>query len=66
MFCDRSLVMVSVLIVVGQSVQIGYYLNRVMDNGFLVEEVGEVVVQVVFYVGWLNVFIVVLVVGEVL
>ncbi len=40
---DRSLVTVSALIAAGQSAQIGYHLNRAMDNGLSAEEAGEVV-----------------------
>ncbi len=39
---DRSLVTVSALIAAGQSAQIGYHLNRAMDNGLSAEEAGEV------------------------
>lgn len=42
---DRSLVTVSALIAAGQSAQIGYHLNRAMDNGLSAEEAGEVVAQ---------------------
>ena len=37
---DRSLVTVSALIAAGQSAQIGYHLNRAMDNGLTAEEAG--------------------------
>ncbi len=42
---DRSLVTVSALIAAGQSAQIGYHLNRAMDNGLSAEEAGEVVAR---------------------
>lgn len=46
---DRSLVTVSALIAAGQSAQIGYHLNRAMDNGLSAEEAGEVVARAAFY-----------------
>lgn len=63
---DRSLVTVSALIAAGQSAQIGYHLNRAMDNGLSAEEAGEVVARAAFYAGWPNVFTAAPVVGEVL
>lgn len=63
---DRSLVTVSALIAAGQSAQIGYHLNRAMDNGLTAEEAGEVVAHAAFYAGWPNVFSAVAVVSEVL
>ena len=46
--------------------QIGYHLNRAMDNGLSAEEAGEVVAQAAFYAGWPNAFTAAPVVGEVL
>ncbi|MCP1439694.1 4-carboxymuconolactone decarboxylase [Erwinia persicina] len=63
---DRSLVTVSALIASGQSAQIGYHLNRAMDNGLTAEEAGEIVTQAAFYAGWPNAFSAAPVVGEVL
>ncbi|MBL0576871.1 carboxymuconolactone decarboxylase family protein [Aeromonas caviae] len=63
---DRSLITVSALIASGQSAQIGYHLNRAMDNGLSAEEAGEVVTQAAFYAGWPNAFTAASVVGEVL
>lgn len=63
---DRSLITVSALIAAGQSAQIGYHLNRAMDNGLSAEEVGEIVTQAAFYAGWPNAFTAAPVVGEVL
>ncbi|MCO7262941.1 carboxymuconolactone decarboxylase family protein [Dickeya zeae] len=63
---DRSLITVSALIAAGQSAQIGYHLNRALDNGLSVEEAGEVVAQAAFYAGWPNAFTAAPVVGEVL
>lgn len=63
---DRSMVTVSALIAAGQSAQIGYHLNRAMDNGLTAEEAGEIVTQAAFYAGWPNAFSAAPVVGEVL
>ncbi|WP_139539821.1 carboxymuconolactone decarboxylase family protein [Klebsiella spallanzanii] len=63
---DRSLVTVSALIASGQSAQIGYHLNRAMDNGLTAQEAGEIVAHAAFYAGWPNAFSAVSVVGEVL
>jgi len=40
---DRNLITVSALIASGQSAQIGFHLNRAMDNGLSIEEAGEIV-----------------------
>ena len=63
---DRSLITVSALIASGQSAQIGYHLNRAIDNGLSSEEAGEIVTQAAFYAGWPNAFTAAPVVGEVL
>ncbi|HAT1591142.1 carboxymuconolactone decarboxylase family protein [Klebsiella oxytoca] len=63
---DRSLVTVSALIAAGQSAQIGYHINRAMDNGLTAQEAGEIVAHAAFYAGWPNAFSAVAVVGEVL
>lgn len=63
---DRSMVTVSALIAAGQSAQIGYHLNRALDNGLSAAEAGELVAQAAFYAGWPNAFSAVAVVGEVL
>ncbi|MFK0166624.1 carboxymuconolactone decarboxylase family protein [Rhizobium sp. NPDC090279] len=62
---DRSLVTVSSLIASGQSAQIGYHLNRAMDNGLTADEAGEVITQAAFYAGWPNAFSASSVVAEV-
>jgi 4-carboxymuconolactone decarboxylase len=53
---DRSLVMVSALIANGQAAQVGYHLNKAMDNGLTQPEAAEAVTHLAFYVGWPNVF----------
>lgn len=62
---DRSLVTVSALIASGQVAQVGYHLNRAMDNGLTQKQASEVLTQLAFYAGWPNVFSVLPVVKEV-
>jgi 4-carboxymuconolactone decarboxylase len=62
---DRSLVTVSALIASGQVAQVGYHLNRAMDNGLTQKQASEVLTQLVFYAGWPNVFSALPVVKEV-
>ena len=53
---DRSLVTVSALIASGQVAQVGYHLNRAMDNGLTEAQASEMLTQLAFYAGWPNVF----------
>ena len=53
---DRSLVTVSALVTSGQVAQIGYHLNRAIDNGLTQAEASEALTQLAFYAGWPNVF----------
>lgn len=53
---NRSLVTVSALIAAGQIGQIGYHLNKAMDNGLTQAQAGEVVTHLAFYIGWPNAF----------
>src|SRR5712692_3853694 len=53
---DRSLVTVTALIAAGQVAQIGYHLNRAMDNGLTQTQAAEVVTHLAFYAGWPNAF----------
>jgi len=53
---DRSLATVSALIASGQVGQIGFHLNRAMDNGLTQTEAGEVLTQLAFYAGWPKAF----------
>jgi len=62
---DRSLVTVSALIASGQVAQVGYHLNRAMDNGLTQKQASEVLTQLAFYAGWPNVFSAMPVVKEV-
>jgi 4-carboxymuconolactone decarboxylase len=63
---DRSLVTVSALVATGQVAQIGYHLNRALDNGLTREEAGEVLGHLAFYAGWPNAFSAAPVVKEVI
>jgi len=62
---DRSLVTISALIASGQVAQVGYHLNRAMDNGLTQKQASEVLTQLAFYAGWPNVFSALPVVKEV-
>jgi 4-carboxymuconolactone decarboxylase len=62
---DRSLVTVSALIASGQVAQVGYHLNRAMDNGLTQKQASEVLTHLAFYAGWPNVFSALPVVKEV-
>ncbi|CAM3834929.1 carboxymuconolactone decarboxylase family protein [Rouxiella silvae] len=53
---DRSMVTVSALITSGQVEQIGYHLNRAMDNGLTQRQASEMLTQLAFYAGWPKVF----------
>ncbi|MGJ7914454.1 carboxymuconolactone decarboxylase family protein [Massilia sp. LXY-6] len=53
---DRSLVTVSALVANGQVAQVGYHLNRAMDNGLTGKQAAEALTQLAFYAGWPNVF----------
>ncbi|NIT56333.1 MAG: 4-carboxymuconolactone decarboxylase, partial [Aliifodinibius sp.] len=53
---DRSLVTFSALIASGQVEQIGFHLNRAMDNGLTQTEAGEVLTHLAFYAGWPKAF----------
>lgn len=53
---DRSLITVSALIANGQVAQVGYHLNRAMDNGLTQSQASEMLTQLAFYAGWPNVF----------
>lgn len=62
---DRSLVTVSALIASGQVAQVGYHLNRAMDNGLTQKQTSVALTQLAFYAGWPNVFSALPVVKEV-
>jgi len=62
---DRSMITVAGLIANGQVNQIGFHLNKAMDNGMTEEQAGELIAQVAFYAGWPNAFSAVPVVQDV-
>lgn len=49
---DRSLVTMASLIAAGQAEQLGFHVNRAMDNGLTANEAGEVLRHVAYYAGW--------------
>ncbi|QFT85465.1 Carboxymuconolactone decarboxylase family protein [Halomonas sp. THAF12] len=53
---DRSMVTVSALIASGKTEQVGFHLNRAMDNGLTRGEASELLTQLAFYAGWPNIF----------
>ncbi|UFI47564.1 carboxymuconolactone decarboxylase family protein [Pseudomonas savastanoi] len=53
---DRSLITVTALVANGQVAQIGYHLNRAMDNGLTQTEASELLSHLAFYAGWPNAF----------
>lgn len=63
---DRSLVTVAALLANGQAEQLGFHLNRAMDNGLSDAEAGAVVTHLAYYAGWPNAFSAVPVVRQVL
>lgn len=63
---DRSLATVSALIAAGQAEQVGFHLNKAMDNGLTEAEASEVLTQLAFYAGWPKVFSALPVVRDVL
>jgi 4-carboxymuconolactone decarboxylase len=62
---DRSLITVTTLVANGQVAQIGYHLNRAMDNGLTQTEASELLSHLAFYAGWPNAFSAVPVFGDV-
>ncbi len=62
---DRSLVTFSALVANGQSAQIGFHLNKAMDNGFTASEAAAALGQLAFYAGWPNAMSAVAVVKQV-
>lgn len=53
---DRSLITVTTLVANGQVAQVGYHLNRAMDNGLTQTEASELLSHLAFYAGWPNAF----------
>lgn len=53
---ERSMVTIASLLANGQSGQIGFHLNKAMDNGFTQEQAEEMLSHLSFYIGWPNAF----------
>ncbi|WP_277969914.1 carboxymuconolactone decarboxylase family protein [Sphingomonas echinoides] len=51
---DRTHITVAALIASGQVAQIGFHLNRAMDNGLTEQQASEVITHLAFYAGWPN------------
>jgi 4-carboxymuconolactone decarboxylase len=49
---DRSLITVSNLITSGNTEQLGFHLNKAIENGISEEELKEVMIHLAFYAGW--------------
>ena len=49
---DRSLIVVSSLISLNRIEQLGFHLQRALDNGVTREELVEVITHLAFYAGW--------------
>ncbi|NYE63926.1 4-carboxymuconolactone decarboxylase [Duganella sp. 1224] len=53
---DRCLVTICSVIATAQTAQLGFYLNRAMDNGVSRAELSELMTHVAFYSGWSSVY----------
>lgn len=49
---DRSLITVASLVSLYRTEQLGFHLNRAMDNGLTREELVEAITHLAFYAGW--------------
>ncbi|ANY71090.1 4-carboxymuconolactone decarboxylase [Paenibacillus sp. BIHB 4019] len=49
---ERSLITVSSLITGGNTQQLGFHLNKAMENGLSEEELKEAITHLAFYAGW--------------
>jgi 4-carboxymuconolactone decarboxylase len=49
---DRSLIVVSSLISLNRIEQLGFHLQRALDNGVTRDELVEVITHLAFYAGW--------------
>ncbi|MFY3772340.1 hypothetical protein AHYW_003725 [Providencia manganoxydans] len=63
---DRSLITVTALLANGQVGQIGFHLNKAMDNGLTATQAEEVLSHLAYYVGWPNAFSAIPVMKEVI
>jgi 4-carboxymuconolactone decarboxylase len=51
---DRSLITVASLVSLYRTEQLGFHLNRAMQNGLSREELVEAITHLAFYAGWPN------------
>ncbi|HKS75008.1 MAG TPA: carboxymuconolactone decarboxylase family protein [Terriglobales bacterium] len=51
---DRSIVTISALIALNQTIEMPYYLNLALDNGVKPREISEIITHLAFYSGWEN------------
>jgi 4-carboxymuconolactone decarboxylase len=51
---DRSLITVASLVSLYRTEQLGFHLNRAMENGLSREELVEAITHLAFYAGWPN------------
>ena len=51
---DRSLITVAALISLYRTEQLGFHLNRAMENGVSRDELVEAITHLAFYTGWPN------------
>ncbi|MFC8235504.1 carboxymuconolactone decarboxylase family protein [Streptomyces sp. NPDC057284] len=51
---DRSLITVSVLAALYRTEQLGYHLDKALENGLSIEELSEAITHLAFYAGWPN------------
>lgn len=49
---DRSLITVAALITMGQPEQMGFHVNRAMDNGLTEAQLGGALSHLAYYIGW--------------
>jgi 4-carboxymuconolactone decarboxylase len=49
---DRSLITVASLVSLYRTEQLGFHLNRAMENGLTREELVEAITHLAFYAGW--------------
>jgi 4-carboxymuconolactone decarboxylase len=51
---DRSLITVAALVSLYRTEQLGFHLNRAMENGLSRDELVEAITHLAFYAGWPN------------
>jgi 4-carboxymuconolactone decarboxylase len=49
---DRSLITVSTLVALNRTQQLGFHLQRALDNGVTKDELVEAITHLAFYSGW--------------